>query len=337
MADQPSPLIVQPESPGRFEGAGVVSDVADTIQGIRDGDPAGAGLAATGGVLNLIEDTTDPLQALASAGVGWLIEHLAFLREPLEVLTGDAAQIQAHALTWQNVSKHLSESADQREQGLTGLAGWQGVASEAYRSATARQVAEIRDASAASAELSKQIMVNGVLVATERAIIRDTIADWIGKLAVSAVAAGLLALVSAGISVGGWVAQAVIEATRLAAKLTARIAKLYRLLSKAAEGLAKLADRVGRLGQAGPVRRAADATRKVGDEYADTAEGLRRGSDRLTEVANQGELGNRPKLERPKVPPVPDLAPDTGDAVELGKQANSGDRKLAAAPVAGAE
>lgn len=299
-----------------------------------DGDPAGAGLASAGGLLNLIEDTTDPLQALAGAGVGWLIEHLTFLREPLEVLTGDAAQIQAHSLTWQNVAKHLSETADQREQGLTGLAGWQGVASDAYRTAAARQVGEIRDASGAAAELSKQIMVNGVLVATERAIIRDTIADWVGKLALSAMAAGLLSLVSAGVSVGGWVAEAVIEATRLAARLTARIAKLYRLLGNAAEELAKLAERVGQLGAA---RRAADATGKVGDEYADAARGAQRAARRLNEIADQGERAIRPRLERPEPPPPPNVGLDAGEAVEIGKQANDGDRKLAPTPVAGRE
>lgn len=90
------------------EGAGIVDTIYKAGDDILNGrtedfamDGFAFGLDALGFVAN-------PLGALASAGVGWLIEQLDFLREPLDDLAGDPGAIMGVAAVWARTSRARS-------------------------------------------------------------------------------------------------------------------------------------------------------------------------------------------------------------------------------------
>src|SRR2546423_3549140 len=136
-------LIVGPENDrsepvGDLEGAGVLSswsDLGEAMPTDRPWDAGEIGFAASAAALDSLGTAMDPLGALGSAGVGWLIEHVEFLHEPLDWLAGDPAQITAQAHAWHNMSTELGRIAQDYQRSVQGLIGWDGAAVLAYREA----------------------------------------------------------------------------------------------------------------------------------------------------------------------------------------------------------
>lgn len=68
--------------PDNFAGAGVFESLAQTVDSMKrlgEGDAAELGLNAAALGLDALGVFMDPVGALATAGIGWLIEHLSFL------------------------------------------------------------------------------------------------------------------------------------------------------------------------------------------------------------------------------------------------------------------
>jgi hypothetical protein len=231
------------------DGLGLTSDVADTINAAHDDDRIGT-VAGAAGVLTSLADFTDPLDGLIKTGLGALVERVGFLREPLDHLCGDADQIMAHSQTWQNVSARLRQVADHREQGLAELTSWTGSAADSYRAAATAQVGSLRDTARSAADLSEDILRNGIMVALERSIIKDAIVTFVSTLIEDALAS----LASLGLLAPEMVAKAVLEATSLATKLAARVSKLLTTLAHSAHRMELLGTEitrvVGKLGSA---------------------------------------------------------------------------------------
>src|SRR5947209_2066731 len=85
------------------EGAGLFNDVASTIQDASGGNWGGLAMDIGADALDALGMAMDPLGALAGAGIGWLIEHVSFLKKPLDWLAGDPEAVTAKAQTLQNV------------------------------------------------------------------------------------------------------------------------------------------------------------------------------------------------------------------------------------------
>src|SRR3954469_4012270 len=104
-----NPLVAaRQDSTTAWTGFGIAEDINDLIHGVESGswiDSAIGGFAASMDALQLV---TDPLGALVSWGVAWLMEHVKPLSDALDWLAGDPDQISAYAQTWANVSKHIT-------------------------------------------------------------------------------------------------------------------------------------------------------------------------------------------------------------------------------------
>ena len=125
----------------------------------------------------------DPLGSLSAAGVGWAIEHVSFLREPLDAMLGDPPVIEARAQAWHLFSRELGAQADEFEATVAReTAGWVGEAADAYRVAAGR----LRDALASTAadadRVAGTVLDSAAMVGTVRSLVRDMIADWVGRL-----------------------------------------------------------------------------------------------------------------------------------------------------------
>ncbi|MFD2396413.1 WXG100 family type VII secretion target [Prauserella oleivorans] len=143
-------------------------------------DGLALGLDALGFIAN-------PLGALAGSVVGFLIEHLEFLKEPLDDLAGDPDAIFAVAAVWgEQVSKECVQIADDYQRAIESEIGsWNGDAAEAYRGKSGQIVEQIRSLEAAAVGVSQAVQGSGQAVATVRGIIRDLIADVVGEILVA--------------------------------------------------------------------------------------------------------------------------------------------------------
>lgn len=237
-----------------LEGSGVLSSWKDLGAAAGSGDAGEVGFAAAAAGMDALGAAMNPLGSLAGAGIGWLIEHVSFLHEPLDWLAGDPGQITAQARTWHNAAAALRALGDDHRIEVDRLTGWDGEAAAAYRHAAGTYVAGLRAGSDAAADLSEQVLSAGAAVGTVRALIRDLVADAVGEIIALAVVALAAAALSAGGSVAGFVGWSVSRAVMTAAETAEHVAQLLDRLagvglqvSRTADDLSALAGGLGRL------------------------------------------------------------------------------------------
>ncbi|WP_232666230.1 WXG100 family type VII secretion target [Pseudonocardia sp. TRM90224] len=282
-------LVAEPEDedaePLNWEGAGVASSWADLVDavGADEVDPFQVGFAAAGAGLDTLGAVLHPLDSLFEAGIGWLIEHIAFLHEPLDALAGDPTQITAQAKTWHNVSAELAAIAKDYRTMATQLPGWSGAAGEGYRAAVDRFAGALEESAGRAEQLSGLVLMTGAGVGTVRALVRDLIAEFLGVVLQYVLAFGALALVTAGGGIGGMVLSIVVRAIDLAQAITRRLSTMVSTLA-AAGGVA------GRIGTglqstAAAVRSASPALRATGQQIEDAADA--RHVEKIVEAGKQ--------------------------------------------------
>ncbi|MBU2668328.1 hypothetical protein KOI35_32930 [Actinoplanes bogorensis] len=179
-----------------YEGAGIFESAAGVVDNWNSGDwfgVAGNGLATGLGLLGAV---MDPLQAVFAAGVGWLMEHVSFLREPLDKLCGDPKAIEAHAQTWYNIEARIYEATDFFvDEVKKSTDAWAARSAEAYR-AMARGHAEAIQAMGKVADfMSKATTIVGAMVGVVRNTIRDIVSEVVGACISKAIQALTVVLI----------------------------------------------------------------------------------------------------------------------------------------------
>jgi hypothetical protein len=227
-----------------LEGAGVFSSWKDVIAAGDAGEFAAAG---TNAELTTLGAVMNPLDALVGAGVGWLIEHVWFLHEPLDGLAGDPVQIAAHARTWENVSKALVDLAADYRADVDRLTGWDGTAAVAYRQAATDYVAGLQQGARGAFDVSGQVLGAGATIGGVRALVRDVIAGLVAELVTWGLRALALSVPSAGASLAAFTGWAVTRATVVAVRVADRIAELLDELAAAAAMLIRTVDDMARI------------------------------------------------------------------------------------------
>jgi uncharacterized protein YukE len=247
-----NPLIALAEEPDALEGAGILSDLQDlgkvnASAFTGDGfdvsriDPVQEATAVTGAGLSALGVVGDPLQALAEVGLGWLIEHVSFLREPLDQLAGKPSEIKAHAHTWHNIGTELARIAGEHEARLGQVQCWQGAAADTYRAAARRRQGALLDTASSAEKLAKKIMSNGTAVASVRSVVRDMIVDFVVKIAEWLIPALASAAATAGAALVPFIAGAVAQALEVASRIVQVVSKLVKYLEQAGAELGRLA------------------------------------------------------------------------------------------------
>jgi hypothetical protein len=107
----PNPLVRTGEETAATEGAGLFHDATEAVTKIQDGKLVEGFANAAGAAAGVAQFLMDPIAGLLSAGFGWLIEHVDFLREPLDWLVGDQQTLDGMAKTWASVSSYLTDTA----------------------------------------------------------------------------------------------------------------------------------------------------------------------------------------------------------------------------------
>ncbi|MGW4395025.1 PPE domain-containing protein [Amycolatopsis nivea] len=279
-------------------GTGIFNDVASTITDARAGDWGNLVMDGITDGLDLLGAAMDPLGSLAAAGVGWLIEHISFLKEGLDKLAGNPEAVTAKATTWQNISKQLDESATQYQQAAAKVKpDFQGQGGSAYQTTAAGYVATLKGASAQAKGTSVGMTIAAALVGTERGIIRDMISSFVGELIIKGLAALASSWCTFGGTVAAFIADTVVEGGILAEKISGRIAKVV-------EQLEKLAQKAGKA--KGAIEDAANALRKLGknagkltDKSVDAAVSVESKANKLKQAgADWDKLSRAEKWEK---------------------------------------
>ncbi|GAA2673980.1 hypothetical protein GCM10010428_34120 [Actinosynnema pretiosum subsp. pretiosum] len=189
------------------------------VTAVSKGDFAEGLMNVAGGALGVSGFLADPLAGLFSAGFGWLMEHVWFLKEPLDWLTGDQQQLDVMTKTWGNVGTRFDQVANDLK-GWVGAdaAQWEGDEFRAYeRWAKDRADSYAAVGSGASA-VSVLVTVCKTILNVVRGIVRDLIAEAAGKFVSICIRWGP-AMAAFGAGVAGAVAECVTLAIGYARKI----------------------------------------------------------------------------------------------------------------------
>jgi hypothetical protein len=218
------------------EGAGLFNDVASSIQDAATGNWGGFAMDLAADGLDGLGMAMDPLGSLAGAGIGWLIEHISFLKKPLDWLAGDPEAVTAKAQTLQNVAEHLRSSAENYVNSVGTLQKTQGAAADGYRTAAQNYQQAVNGLATHIDGATQAMHTAAMIVGTTRGIVRDTLSQFAGDAIVKFIAASALAPVTFGGSEAAFIADEVVEGTSLAASNAGKVSKVMRETEELAKG-----------------------------------------------------------------------------------------------------
>jgi len=234
-------------------GAGVVESVDGFISALTS-DAQGEGvdvidatLAGAGMVVDVVSSVGDPLGAILSAGIGWLLEHVSFLREPLDALLGNPDEINANVDQLKSAALEMKLVAREHREDVSTMDGWSGEASEAFRANMDQMAAEYEALGSTMDGTAAIYALSGALVCELRALVFETIADFISSLITPALIAAASAIVTCGASIATFAGWAGTRAAMIATKLADRLRKLGAAMTRMGGRLAKLGEKMDTL------------------------------------------------------------------------------------------
>ncbi|GAA4957267.1 hypothetical protein [Actinoplanes utahensis] len=166
-----------------YEGAGIFESANGLAEGIvkRDWGGAAGNLVATG--LGAIGAVTDPLQTVFSAGLGWLFEHVSFIREPFDRTLGNPKAIEGHAESWKKIEARIYEAADLLvAEADNTMKVWTAESANSYRRRVHDHALNLQAMGKIADGMGKLTYGLGALVGVVRNTIRDILCQFAGSL-----------------------------------------------------------------------------------------------------------------------------------------------------------
>lgn len=184
-------LVVAPAGTNWATGAGFLSDGRTLINDLNSASADGVdiGIDAALETLDILGLVLDPLGGIFSAGVGWLINHIGFLKEPVDAMLGDPTEITAVASTWANIGAAMAKTSGEFGDEIRSVASWKGAAADEYRAAGGVYADLLGGASAAAYAMSGLVTATGVLVATTRDAVFKAISEFVERVVIYIISA----------------------------------------------------------------------------------------------------------------------------------------------------
>ncbi|GLZ80401.1 hypothetical protein Afil01_52080 [Actinorhabdospora filicis] len=226
-------LVVTGDQPELTTGAGFLDTgvsfllgIADDVRDGGDFDAANAIVGAGAVGIEVLDFAIDPLESIVSAGLGFLIEHIAPLRDGLDKVTGDPLAIKSLVTTWANIAKELGQATADTSKAVP---GWTGKAAAAHAGSAAASGAAGSAVAGLAGGMANAVESAGVIVATIRSLVIDLIAWAITKIIEIAFPALALAVPTAG----GSIAAAITAVIKIVADVLGRFGTLFKRLAEA--------------------------------------------------------------------------------------------------------
>jgi hypothetical protein len=236
-------------------GAGVIDSwhsLASSIEQIKTAHGADAaaigieiGVTVVGAVADTVAFALDPLAKLISAGLGWLIEHISFLKWPLDQVAGNPAEIKKLADELHKIAGTLRSAAKDMDSALQAqVTHWTGAGYDSFKKEIDTRRTQIDD-SGHSVDIAGYVVETTMaLITATRSLIRDLITTVLGDI-ISAVLIGLaLAPLTFGASLVAAVGTSVGLAAAQAVSFAAKLAKLAGLGGRTVKRLEELAAKI---------------------------------------------------------------------------------------------
>lgn len=213
-------------------------DLRSTADAIEKGDWLGAASGVSDIALDIVGLGGDPLGAISSAGVGWVLGAVSFLREPFDVLLGSPEAITSSARAWDGAAAQISSTAQEyRAASTEETKTWAGSSGDGYRGASARQSEGLGGLAEASRGLSRAMSGAGQALAKARKVVLDLINDAVRKIIEICIEALSMSWLTFGSSVALGITRSVTQAVQTAQKLLSQIKDLVSALKKIIEAV----------------------------------------------------------------------------------------------------
>ncbi|WP_051165867.1 WXG100 family type VII secretion target [Amycolatopsis orientalis] len=226
----------------------VVSSIQE-IQHLHGADAAAVGVELGVSIVGAIADTAafvlDPFGKLIAAGLGWLIEHISFLKEGLDKLAGDPAAIKKMAEELHKTAQNLRNAAKDLDTTLQKtVTDWQGDGAEAFKKNISDRRGQIDSAGQAVDVAGYVVETTMALVTVVRSLIRDLITTFLGDVIATMLIALAMAAFTFGASIVVGVGNVIRSGISLALTIASKIARIVGLGGRTASRLAQLAEKV---------------------------------------------------------------------------------------------
>lgn len=220
---------------------------ADEADKAALGVAIGLGTIASG--IDVVKTVFNPVPTLLAAGLGWLVEHVGFLRDALDAVTGDPAATLRLSEDLHRAAASLRLTADSLRDavGNGATSQWSGLAADEFRQTTIDYVGRVDSAAAATDAAGYVVYTTGAVMSGARALFRDLIttvladiiAVWLLALAFAAMTGGKSILLAMQYGLG--------RVGLLTADLSARTAEVLAQSARSAARVGALGDVLARV------------------------------------------------------------------------------------------
>lgn len=211
----------------------LLTHIKSTADAFEKGDVLGSAMGVTNVAMDVIGLVGDPMGAISSAGVGWVLNAVSFLKEPFDILKGDPSAITGSSQSWGTAASNLlSTAAQYRQASTTQTSSWLGNAGNGYRTASGSQANGLEALAKASQTVSAAITKAGQAVAQARKTVLDLISEAVQKIIQICIEALSKSWLSFGASIAMGIAQSVQKAVSTAQKLVKQIQQVVQTLQQ---------------------------------------------------------------------------------------------------------
>lgn len=226
--------LTQPRTTGSSgQAQNLLTHIKSTADAMEKGDVLGSAMGVTNVAMDVLNIAGDPLGAISSAGLGWVLGAVSFLREPFNILKGNSGAVTGSAQSWGSASSNLSGVAGQfRSASTTQTRSWTGSAGDGYRTASGSQANGLDALAQASKAISGAITQAGQAVAQARQTVMDLISEAVQKIIQICIEALSKSWLSFGASIAMGIAQSTQKAVQTGTKLVQQIQKVVQTLQK---------------------------------------------------------------------------------------------------------
>ncbi|MGB3441678.1 MAG: M15 family metallopeptidase [Actinophytocola sp.] len=209
------------------------TNIQSTANAMEKGDILGSAMGVTNVAMNVLDIAGDPLGAISSAGLGWVLGAVSFLKEPFEILKGNSGAVSGSAQSWGSASSNLTSVASQyRSSSTAQTRSWTGDAGNGYRTTSNNQAGGLDALAQASKAVSGAITQAGQAVSQARQTVMDLISEAVQKIIQICIEALSKSWLSFGASIAMGIAQSTQKAVQTGTKLVQQIQKVVQTLQK---------------------------------------------------------------------------------------------------------
>lgn len=216
----------------------------------------------------------DPLEALIEAGLGFLIDLIAPLKEALDLVTGDPDGLNGKAEEWVSVAASLRDLGPTVGSDATRTQGsWTGAAGDAFRSKIANFERGVASVAGQADHVASVLRISATLMDGAQGIIKSIIASWVEYAILTEAAAAASAFFTFGASEAAGQAAVAGEAAVACGKGADTVGQASSMLERVANAVRQIEGEFSQLGsvlqnEASAMREAEGSLRSASQMFA---------------------------------------------------------------------